>query len=246
MASGDRTADRADARPAPVEHRGGLRARRPRPLLLHPRVARPGPGVARPLPRPRPAPALRVPATRAAGAEPPPRARTDGCSRPRSTSSSSVRSSRRSPTPRSRSRLRDPVAVLQSAITMLAYGDRVRRVQIEPTDSPPTGSTASSGCCRPRSATHDLIPDAQRVDVEFGAFMADDLAMARQDPRRSPGWRSPTGASRARRLPRRQPAGQGGPGRLRPTRRLRPRPGRAPRALRFYFDAFPQIRREVN
>ena len=43
--------------------------------------------------------------------------------------------------------LRDPVAVLQSALTMLAYGDRVRRGRSSPTPSPTTGSIASSDSC---------------------------------------------------------------------------------------------------
>ena len=74
--------------------------------------------------------------------------------------------------------LRDPVAVLQSAITMLAYGDRLRRVRIEPTSWPRTGSTGSNGCLRAAVRDAHLIPAGQRVDVEFGEFMADDLAMA--------------------------------------------------------------------
>ena len=42
--------------------------------------------------------------------------------------------------------LRDPVAVLQSAITMLAYGDRLRRVHIEADELALIGPTASNGC----------------------------------------------------------------------------------------------------
>ncbi len=74
--------------------------------------------------------------------------------------------------------LRDPVAVLQSAITMLAYGDRLRRVQSSRTNWPPTGSTGSNVCCAPAVRDAHLIPADRRVDVEFGEFMADDLAMA--------------------------------------------------------------------
>ena len=74
--------------------------------------------------------------------------------------------------------LRDPVAVLQSAVTMLAYGDRMRRVHIE------AGELAAYWTDRIerllRAAVRDvhLIPAGQRVDVEFGGFMADDLATA--------------------------------------------------------------------
>jgi Sulfotransferase family len=74
--------------------------------------------------------------------------------------------------------LRDPVAVLQSAITMLAYGDRSRRIEVD------ADSLAAYWVDRIerllRSAVRDahLIPSAQRIDVEFGEFMRDDVAMA--------------------------------------------------------------------
>jgi len=74
--------------------------------------------------------------------------------------------------------LRDPVAVLQSAITMLAYGDRSRRVEID------ADGLAAYWVDRIerllRSAVRDagLIPADRRIDVEFGAFMRDDVAMA--------------------------------------------------------------------
>lgn len=70
---------------------------------------------------------------------------------------------------------RDPVAVLQSAITMLAYGDRMRRYAIDP------GALADywadrverllRACVRDR---HLVAPD-RSLDIRFGDFMADDL-----------------------------------------------------------------------
>jgi hypothetical protein len=70
---------------------------------------------------------------------------------------------------------RDPVAVIQSAVTMLAYGDRMRRHAIEP------GALAAywvdrverllRACVRDR----DLVPADRSVDVPFHAFMADQL-----------------------------------------------------------------------
>jgi hypothetical protein len=74
--------------------------------------------------------------------------------------------------------LRDPVAVLQSAITMLAYGDRLRRVQIEPDELAAYWIDRIERLLRAAVRDAALIPADQRVDVEFGAFMADDLAMA--------------------------------------------------------------------
>ena len=74
--------------------------------------------------------------------------------------------------------LRDPVAVLQSAITMLAYGDRVRRVEIEADDLAAYWVDRIERLLRAAVRDAHLIPTDQRVDVEFGEFMADDLAMA--------------------------------------------------------------------
>ena len=74
--------------------------------------------------------------------------------------------------------LRDPVAVLQSAITMLAYGDRLRRVRISPDDLAGYWIDRIERLLRAAVRDAHLIPSGQRVDVEFGAFMADDLATA--------------------------------------------------------------------
>jgi hypothetical protein len=71
---------------------------------------------------------------------------------------------------------RDPVSVIRSAITMLAYGDRMRRTRIDP-----EGLAAYwidrverllGACVRDR----DAIPAAQSIDVLFHEFMADDVA----------------------------------------------------------------------
>ncbi len=70
---------------------------------------------------------------------------------------------------------RDPVAVIQSAITMLAYGDRLRRHTIEPerlaaywVDRVQRLLTA---CVRDR----DLVPADRSTDIVFADFTADDL-----------------------------------------------------------------------
>src|SRR5213079_2602943 len=74
--------------------------------------------------------------------------------------------------------LRDPVAVLQSAITMLAYGDRLRRVEIDADALAAYWLDRIERLLRAAVRDAHVIPKAQRVDVEFGEFMADDLAMA--------------------------------------------------------------------
>ncbi len=70
---------------------------------------------------------------------------------------------------------RDPVSVFRSAITMQAYGDRVRRSRVD------LAATADywrdrvgkllGACLRDR----EKLPAAQVIDVPFHAFMADDV-----------------------------------------------------------------------
>lgn len=72
---------------------------------------------------------------------------------------------------------RDPVAVIQSAITMLAYGDRMRRREVD------TDQLRDYWIDRVelllRSAVRDrhLVPADQSIDVLFHEFMADDMAV---------------------------------------------------------------------
>jgi hypothetical protein len=72
---------------------------------------------------------------------------------------------------------RDPVSVVQSAITMLAYGDRMRRTAIEPDELASYWvdriAQLLDACTRDR----DLLPDDRTIDVRFDEFMADDIAM---------------------------------------------------------------------
>jgi len=72
--------------------------------------------------------------------------------------------------------LRDPVDVLQSAITMLAYGDRLRRVDIDADGLADYWVDRIERLLGSFVRDLDVIPSSQRVDVEFHAFMADDLA----------------------------------------------------------------------
>jgi hypothetical protein len=72
---------------------------------------------------------------------------------------------------------RDPVSVIQSAITMLGYGDRMRRTTIEPDELAAYWvdriATLLDACARDRH----LLPESRSIDVRFDEFMADDIAM---------------------------------------------------------------------
>ena len=141
--------------------------------------------------------------------------------------------------------LRDPVAVLQSAITMLAYGDRMRRVEV---DAPGLAEYWVDRVERLlRAAVRDahLISVDQRVDVEFGEFMQDDLAMAAKILQTAGMELTDTARAELEGYLAGNPRGKDG----RVVYDLRRDFGLEPDDLyqrfEFYFDAFPQIDREV-
>jgi hypothetical protein len=142
--------------------------------------------------------------------------------------------------------LRDPVAVLQSAITMLAYGDRNRRVEVEADELAAYWMDRIERLLRAAVRDAPLIPEGQRVDVEFGEFMSDDVAMAERIIAMSglevtdqchDGLAAHVAAN---------PRGKQG----RIVYDLRTDFGLDPADLyqryAFYFEAFPQIRTEVH
>ena len=141
--------------------------------------------------------------------------------------------------------LRDPVAVLQSAITMLAYGDRMRRVEV---DAPGLAEYWVDRVERLlRAAVRDahLISVDQRVDVEFGEFMQDDLAMAAKILQTAGMELTDRARAELEGYVAGNPRGKDG----RVVYDLRRDFGLDPDDLyqrfEFYFDAFPQIDREV-
>ncbi len=142
--------------------------------------------------------------------------------------------------------LRDPVAVLQSAITMLAYGDRLRRERIEPEDLAAYWVDRVERLLRAAVRDAHLIPAGQRVDVEFGEFMDDDLAMATRILAASGLDVTDRCQSALTAYLASNPRGREG----RVVYDLRNDfgldPDRLYRRFGFYFEAFPQITREVD
>lgn len=72
---------------------------------------------------------------------------------------------------------RDPVSVIQSAITMLAYGDRMRRTAIEPEALAEYWVERIDRLLRACVRDRDLLPTDRSIDVPFHEFMADDVVM---------------------------------------------------------------------
>jgi hypothetical protein len=72
---------------------------------------------------------------------------------------------------------RDPVAVIQSAITMLAYGDRMRRTRVDPAGLAAYWLDRVERLLRACVRDRDRLPATQAIDVPFHELMADDLGM---------------------------------------------------------------------
>lgn len=75
---------------------------------------------------------------------------------------------------------RDPVAVIQSAVTMLAYGQRMSRKAVECERLIAYWSDRVEHLLRACVAQRDTWSEASSIDVLFHEFMADDLAMVRR------------------------------------------------------------------
>lgn len=73
---------------------------------------------------------------------------------------------------------RDPVSVIQSAITMNTYGQRLSRKRIDPQRTLNYWTDRIDHLLRACVRDRHVWPAAQSIDVPFHEFMADDVAMA--------------------------------------------------------------------
>ena len=71
---------------------------------------------------------------------------------------------------------RDPVSVIRSAITMLAYGDRIRRHRVDPPAVADYWSERVEMLLRSCVRDREILPKDRSLDVLFHEFMADDIA----------------------------------------------------------------------
>jgi hypothetical protein len=70
---------------------------------------------------------------------------------------------------------RDPVSVIQSAATMLAYGQRINRRSVDPQGVLEYWSNRIAHLLDACLADRDCVPGERSIDVLFHEFMADDL-----------------------------------------------------------------------
>ncbi len=72
---------------------------------------------------------------------------------------------------------RDPVAVIQSAMTMLAYGQRLNRHRVDIEGLASYWPDRIEHLLRRCVETRQLLPEEKSLDAPFHEFMADDMAM---------------------------------------------------------------------
>ncbi len=75
---------------------------------------------------------------------------------------------------------RDPVSVIASTVTMLVYGDRIRRKRVDPPAVAAYWIDRIERLLRSCVRDRDQIPVERSIDVLFHEFMDDDLAMVRR------------------------------------------------------------------
>ena len=134
---------------------------------------------------------------------------------------------------------RDPVSVIQSAITMIAYGQRMSRKRIDLDGLIQYWSDRVVHLLQACTADRHKIPEAQSIDVLFHEFMADDMAMVERIYRKADLAMTPQARGQLQAFLDAHPRGKHG----RIVYNLREDFGVEPAQLRsrfnFYFDRFP-------
>lgn len=134
---------------------------------------------------------------------------------------------------------RDPVAVIQSTITMLAYGQRINRKQVQLQALLHYWTDRIEHLLRACVQDRKSLPANMSLDVPFDEFMADDRGMIRRIYQIANLELTPTAEQQLATFIQEHPRGKHGQVQYNLQRDF----GISPTALRerfqFYFDAFP-------
>lgn len=137
---------------------------------------------------------------------------------------------------------RDPVSVIQSTITMLAYGQRLNRYKIQIQELGAYWSNRIEHLLRACVADRGKLPADSSIDVPFHEFMADDLAMVEKIYATAGVEMTDKARTELQQYLADHPRGKEG----KLVYDLQGQFGIDPKQLRerfqFYFDAFPQAR----
>jgi len=134
---------------------------------------------------------------------------------------------------------RDPVAVIQSAVTMIAYFQRMSRTRIDPEGLIRYWSDRIEHLLRACVRDRAVWPQSQSVDVYFKEFMADDFAMAERILTMAGLPLNEETRSRIEEFINDHPRGKDGQVIYHLERDFGVSPERLRERFRFYFEAFP-------
>jgi hypothetical protein len=139
---------------------------------------------------------------------------------------------------------RDPVEVIQSAITMIAYGERMSYPTIDTQGLLAYWTDRVEKLLRACVRDRHVWPEAQSVDVPFDAFMKDDMAVVRE-VRRKAGLPETDRANRdVAAYIESHPRGKYGQIVYNLERDFGIAPDELRRRFDFYYEAYPFLRRQ--
>ncbi len=141
---------------------------------------------------------------------------------------------------------RDPVAVIQSAITMMAYSDRLRRTSIDPDWLLDYWSDRVRRLLRACVRDRDLVPDERSIDISFHHLNGNEMPLLDELYRRGGVELTLEGAPPVPAIPGRQSTRQARPDPLRPATPLRYLGRRIAHAVRFLFRPVRRPARDVG
>jgi hypothetical protein len=138
---------------------------------------------------------------------------------------------------------RDPVEVIQSAITMIAYGERMRYPDIDTKGLLDYWTDRVERLLRACVRDRHLWPEAQSIDVPFETFMADDMAVVRQIHAKAGLSESVTADREMREFIASHPRGKHGQVVYNLERDFGVSPDDLRKRFAFYFESFPFLGR---
>lgn len=141
---------------------------------------------------------------------------------------------------------RDPVEVIQSAITMLAYGERMRYPTIDTQGLLDYWTDRVERLLRACVRDRHVWPDAQSVDVPFETLMADDMAIVREIRGKAGLPESQTANREIRAFIESHPRGRHGQIVYHLERDFGITPAQLRKRFDFYFEAYPFLRRPAD
>ncbi len=138
---------------------------------------------------------------------------------------------------------RDPVEVIQSAVTMLAYGERMFYPDIDAAGLLGYWTDRIERLLRACVRDRRLWPETQSIDVPFETFMVDDLAIVRQVRAKAGLPETETADREVMDFIARHRRGRYGQVVYKLERDFGVSPEELRKRFDFYFDAFPFLRR---